>query len=49
LPANPFEPAGQARSPWNKFHIPTVGTGIYFIDTEGNVAGAMQYEKPAAG
>jgi predicted enzyme related to lactoylglutathione lyase len=27
-----------------KFHIPTVGTGCYFQDTEGNVAGAMQYE-----
>jgi predicted enzyme related to lactoylglutathione lyase len=27
-----------------KFHIPTVGTGCYFNDTEGNVAGAMQYE-----
>ena len=27
-----------------KFHIPTVGTGCYFHDTEGNVAGAMQYE-----
>jgi len=33
----------------DKFQIPTVGTGIYFNDTEGNVAGAMQYEKPAAG
>ena len=28
-----------------KFHIPTVGTGVYFNDTEGNFAGAMQYEK----
>ena len=27
-----------------KFHIPTVGTGCYFNDTEGNLAGAMQYE-----
>ena len=27
-----------------KFHIPTVGTGCYFIDPEGNVAGAMQQE-----
>ncbi|HUI77207.1 MAG TPA: VOC family protein [Bryobacteraceae bacterium] len=27
-----------------KFQIPTVGTGVYFFDTEGNVAGAMQYE-----
>jgi len=30
-----------------KFHIPTVGTGCYFNDTEGNVAGAMQYEAGA--
>jgi predicted enzyme related to lactoylglutathione lyase len=28
-----------------KFHIPTVGTLIFFEDTEGNVVGAMQYEK----
>jgi hypothetical protein len=28
-----------------KFQIPTVGTGFYFFDTEGNVVGAMQYEK----
>jgi predicted enzyme related to lactoylglutathione lyase len=28
----------------SKFHIPTVGTGFYFNDTEGNVVGAMQYE-----
>ena len=27
-----------------KFHIPTVGSGVYFTDTEGNVACAMQYE-----
>jgi predicted enzyme related to lactoylglutathione lyase len=27
-----------------KFHIPTVGSGCYFFDTEGNVAGAMQFE-----
>jgi predicted enzyme related to lactoylglutathione lyase len=27
-----------------KFHIPTVGTGFYFNDTEGNFVGAMQYE-----
>ena len=26
-----------------KFHIPTVGTLIFFEDTEGNVVGAMQY------
>lgn len=25
-----------------KFHIPTVGTGVYFHDTEGNFVGAMQ-------
>jgi len=29
-----------------KAEIPTVGTLIYFEDTEGNVAGAMKYEKP---
>ena len=28
-----------------KFTIPTVGTGCYFHDTEGNQVGAMQYEK----
>jgi len=28
-----------------KFAIPTVGTLIYFEDTEGNIVGAMQYEK----
>lgn len=28
-----------------KFQIPTVGTGVYFHDTEGNFVGAMQYEK----
>ena len=27
-----------------KFDIPTVGTLIFFEDTEGNVVGAMQYE-----
>ncbi len=26
-----------------KFHIPTVGTLIFFEDTEGNIVGAMQY------
>src|SRR6266496_3179986 len=31
-----------------KFHIPTVGTGVYFNDTEGNYVGAMQMETPAA-
>jgi uncharacterized protein len=29
-----------------KFTIPTVGTGCYFRDPEGNQAGAMQYETP---
>jgi len=29
-----------------KFTIPTVGTGCYFHDPEGNWAGAMQYETP---
>jgi predicted enzyme related to lactoylglutathione lyase len=29
-----------------KFQIPTVGTGCYFHDTEGNHVGAMQYEVP---
>jgi len=28
----------------SKFHIPTVGSGCYFTDPEGNVVGAMQYE-----
>lgn len=28
-----------------KFQIPTVGTGVYFNDTEGNFVGAMQEEK----
>ncbi len=28
-----------------KVEIPTVGTLIYFEDTEGNIVGAMQYEK----
>jgi predicted enzyme related to lactoylglutathione lyase len=27
-----------------KFHIPSVGSGVYFNDTEGNWVGAMQYE-----
>lgn len=27
-----------------KFQIPTVGTGVYFRDTEGNIVGAMQYD-----
>jgi len=29
-----------------KFSIPTVGTGCYLFDTEGNRVGAMQYETP---
>jgi predicted enzyme related to lactoylglutathione lyase len=28
-----------------KSHIPTVGTCIYFNDTEGNFVGAMEEEK----
>lgn len=27
-----------------KFQIPTVGSGAYYQDTEGNVFGVMQYE-----
>jgi len=30
-----------------KFEIPTVGTLIFFEDTEGTVVGAMQYEEGA--
>ena len=30
-----------------KFHIPTVGTVAYFLDTEGNVAGIRQTKKSA--
>jgi len=30
-----------------KFHIPTVGSGIYFHDTDGNHVGAMQYDPDA--
>jgi predicted enzyme related to lactoylglutathione lyase len=30
-----------------KFHIPTVGTVAYFVDTEGNVAGIIQQERKA--
>ena len=29
-----------------KFHIPTVGSGVYFNDTEGNFVGAMEYDAP---
>ena len=32
-----------------KFHITTVGTLIFFEDTEGNVVGAMQYEEDYEG
>ncbi|MEP6962935.1 MAG: VOC family protein [Acidobacteriota bacterium] len=32
-----------------KVTIPTVGQLIFFEDTEGNIAGAMQYETPAGG
>ena len=32
-----------------KFHIPTVGTLIFFEDTEGNLVGAMQYEEDYEG
>ena len=32
-----------------KFHIPTVGTVVYFLDTEGNVVGACQREGRDAG
>lgn len=31
-----------------KFQIPTVGTGVCFNDTEGNVLGAMKYESERA-
>jgi predicted enzyme related to lactoylglutathione lyase len=31
-----------------KFHIPTVGTIVYFLDTEGNVVGARQPERQDA-
>ena len=31
-----------------KFHIPAVGRGFYFNDTEGNLVGAMQYEAGAS-
>ena len=31
-----------------KFHIPTVGTVAYLIDTEGNVVGARQLERREA-
>ena len=28
-----------------KYYIPSVGTLIYFEDTEGNIVGAMQYDQ----
>jgi len=31
-----------------KFQIPTVGSGAYYQDTEGNVFGVMQYEEQCA-
>ena len=30
-----------------KVGIPTVGTLVFFEDTEGNIAGAIQYDSPA--
>ena len=39
--------AGGGRLVAPKFHIPTVGTVAYFMDTEGNVAGISQREKTA--
>lgn len=36
--------AGGGRIGMPKSYIPTVGTCIYFYDTEGNWVGAMQYE-----
>jgi hypothetical protein len=37
-------PAAGGKIVMEKFHIPTVGTGVYFNDPEGNVVGALQYE-----
>jgi len=37
--------AGGGKIVMPKFHIPTVGTLIFFEDTEGNVVGAMQYDE----
>ena len=37
--------AGGGKIVMPKFHIPTVGTLIFFEDTEGSVVGAMQYDK----
>jgi predicted enzyme related to lactoylglutathione lyase len=36
--------ASGGRIVMNKATIPTVGTLVFFEDTEGNIAGAMQYE-----
>lgn len=41
-----IEQAG-GRIVMSPFHIPTVGRLIFFADTEGNIAGAMQYEEGA--
>lgn len=32
-----------------KSHIPTVGTLVRFVDTEGNEVGAMRYDQPPRG
>jgi predicted enzyme related to lactoylglutathione lyase len=37
------EPAG-GKMTMPKFHIPTVGTLVRFLDTEGNDVGAMKYD-----
>jgi predicted enzyme related to lactoylglutathione lyase len=39
--------AGSGKIVMPRFQIPTVGTGAYFNDTEGNVVCAMQYESEA--
>ena len=36
--------AGGGKIVMAKFHIPAVGTGVYFNDTEGNFVGAMEYQ-----
>ena len=36
---------GRIASP--KFHIPTVGTVAYFVDTEGNIVGIIQQDASA--
>jgi predicted enzyme related to lactoylglutathione lyase len=40
--------AGGGKILMRKATIPGVGSLVFFEDTEGNVAGAMQYENPAA-